>query len=69
VSKYEPLWVHIAALDGEEVTLSFEQVAQILGFPIDHSFLNFKKELTAYGWQVGPISLKYQTVRFPRLPS
>jgi len=69
VSKYEPLWVHIAAMDGEEVTLSFEQVAHILGFPIDHSFLNFKKELAAFGWQGDPISLKNQTVRFTRLPS
>ena len=69
MSKYEPLWQYVAAKDGETVTLSFEQVAQVLGFPIDHSFLNFMKELAAYGWQVGPISLKNQTVRFTRLPS
>ena len=68
MSKYEPLWRHITTLDGETVTLSFDQVAQVLGFPIDHSFLNFKKELAAFGWQVGPISLKNQTVRFTRLP-
>jgi len=69
MSKYQPLWVHIAAMDGEAVTLSFDQVSQVLGFPIDHSFLTFKKELAAYGWQVGPISLKNQTVVFTRLSS
>jgi hypothetical protein len=69
MSKYDPLWHHIAALDGDTVTLSFDQIEQVLGLPIDHSFLHFKKELAAYGWQVGPISLKNQTVRFTRLPS
>jgi len=66
MSKYEPLWLHIAATEGDVVSLSFDEVAQVLGFPIDHSFLNFKEELAAYGWQVGPISLKNQTVRFTR---
>ena len=35
----------------------------ICGFPIDHSFLNCKKELEAYGYQVGKISMKNQTVK------
>ena len=44
--------------------LSFGEVQQICGFPIDHSFLNCKKELKAYGYQVSKISMKKQTVRF-----
>ena len=32
-------------------TLTFAEIEQVLGFPIDHSFLNFKKELTARGWE------------------
>jgi len=47
--------------------LTFEEVRQVLGFEIDHSFLNYKKELLDYGWQVGPISLKNQTILFTRL--
>lgn len=39
---------------------------EILGFPIDHSFLNYKKELLAYGYTVGKISLKDQTVKFEK---
>ena len=40
------------------------EIESILGFPIDHSFLNFKKELPAYGYEVGKISMKAQTVAF-----
>lgn len=47
--------------------LSFEQVEEICGFPIDHSFLNCKKELLAYGWQVKKISLKQQTVALEKI--
>jgi hypothetical protein len=38
-----------------------------LGFEIDHSFLNYKKELTEYGYQVGKISLKGKTVIFNKI--
>jgi len=42
------------------------EIEQILGFPIDHAFLTFKKELPAYGYEVGKISMKAQTVAFKR---
>ncbi|GAA6121913.1 hypothetical protein BPY_00210 [Bifidobacterium psychraerophilum] len=44
--------------------MTFDEIETVLGFPIDHSFLNFKKELTLLGFQVGKISLKNRTVRF-----
>ena len=68
MSKYDPLWHHVEEQEGPTLLLSFEQVEEILGFPIDHSFLNYKKELLDYGWQVGKISLKAQTVSFSRVP-
>jgi len=34
--------------------------------PIDHLFLNFKKELTNYGYQVGKISMKEKSVSFEK---
>jgi hypothetical protein len=46
--------------------LTFEQIQEIAGIPIDHSFLKYKKELTDYGYQVGKISMKEQTVIFKR---
>ena len=64
MSKYMPLWEVIRKHDDNSFQLTFSEIEQILGFPIDHSFLNFKKELVAYGWQVGKISLKAQTVSF-----
>ena len=66
MSKYEQLWEAVSRHGEDSFQLSFAEVEQILGFSIDHSFLNFKKELTAYGWQVGKISLKGQTVIFNR---
>ena len=68
MSKYDPLWRHLQALDADALVLSFDQIEAVLGFPIDHSFLNFKKELPQYGWAVGKISLKGQTVAFVRQP-
>ena len=43
MSKYDSLWEHIKSNAPSE--LSFDEVRQICGFPIDHSFLNCKKEL------------------------
>lgn len=66
MSKYQPLWEHIQTIDAEKLSLSYEEIQSILGFPIDHSFLNYKKELLAYGWNVKKISMKEQTVLFER---
>ena len=66
MSKYDPLWERLRADGRGEILLTFAEVRQTLSFPIDHSFLNYKKELAAYGYQVGKISLKEQTVLFHR---
>ncbi|AVI94021.1 hypothetical protein [Oenococcus oeni] len=68
-SKYAPLWNYIGKLDQEDFFLSFEQIKQILGFEIDHSFLNYKKELPDYGYSVSKISLKNKTVKFSKIES
>jgi hypothetical protein len=64
VSKYEPLWKYLQADGNETIKLSFDEIKEILGFKIDHSFLNYKKELTEFGYQVGKISLKEKHVIF-----
>ena len=64
MSKYNPLWQYIVEQKQDHLELSFATIASILGFPIDHSFLSFKKELNTYGYMVGKISLKAQTVVF-----
>lgn len=64
MSKYDPLWKHIQDNGNDPVVLSFEDVKEVLGFPIDHSFLNYKKELEEYGYSVKKISLKEKTVIF-----
>ncbi len=66
MSKYEPLWEYINKSGEEVMKLTFEQVREVLGFDIDHSFLNYKKELINYGYQVGKISLKEKTIIFEK---
>ncbi len=64
MSKYQKLWEYVAAENREELLLSFEEIEKLLGFPIDHSFLSFKKELLPFGFEVKKISMKEKTVRF-----
>ena len=67
MSKYAPLWDYIRENGGDGLTLTFEQIQAIAGIPIDHSFLTYKKELTEYGYRVGKISMKKQTVSFEKI--
>lgn len=64
MSKYNALWEYIRKKGEESIGLTFEEIQDIAGVPIDHSFLKYKKELTEYGYQVGKISMKEQTVMF-----
>lgn len=67
MSKYEPLWQWLQNNAADSIKMSFGQVEQIAGFPIDHSFLSYKKELISFGYRVGKISLKEQTVVFEKI--
>lgn len=64
MSKYNLLWEFIQKNGSSSIKLSFDEIADIAGVKIDHSFLNYKKELTQYGYQVGKISLKEKKVVF-----
>ena len=64
MSKYNALWEYIQKKGEESIRLTFEEIQDIARIPIDHSFLKYKKELTEYGYQVGKISMKEQTVMF-----
>ncbi len=57
MSKYQPLWDYVMQSKAFPFQLTFEEVQQILGFTIDHSFLNAKKELVDRGYSVEKISL------------
>lgn len=67
MSKYNALWAWIKENGKDSFKLTFAEIEQIVGIPIDHSFLTYKKELMSYGYQVGKISLKEQTVLFQKL--
>ena len=67
MSKYDSLWKYVQQNGSESLKLSFEEIQDIAGIPIDHSFLKYKKELAEYGYQVGKISMKEQTVTFHKI--
>ncbi|MBQ6222671.1 MAG: hypothetical protein IJJ44_08675 [Solobacterium sp.] len=67
MSKYDSLWEYIQKDGNTTLKLTFEEIQKIAGIPIDHSFLNYKKELIEYGYQVGKISMKEQTVIFHKI--
>ncbi len=67
MSKYDSLWEYVGKSGSGSFKLTFEEIQSIAGVPIDHSFLKYKKELLQYGWQVGKISMKEQTVLFQKL--
>jgi hypothetical protein len=66
MSKYDPLWEHLQTDGNQTLRLTFDKIKIVLGFPIDHSFLTYKKEAVAYGYQVGKISMKEQHVMFQK---
>ena len=67
MSKYDPLWKYLEDNNKEKYILSYEEIKNILGFEINHSFLTYKKEAKEYGYEVGKISMKERTVIFNRL--
>ncbi len=67
MGKYGALWKYVKNNGSQSFKLSFEEIQNIAGIPIDHSFLKYKKELTEYGYQVGKISIKEQTVIFNKM--
>ena len=67
MSKYEPLWKYLKENNKEDYKLSYEEIRNILGFDIDHSFLTYKKETNEYGYEVGKISMKEKTRIFNKI--
>lgn len=62
MSKYLPLWEYVSKRNDESFSLSFDEIEALLGFPVDHSFLTYKKELSDYGAKVEKISIKERRV-------
>jgi len=67
MSKYNSLWEYVQSNGNQSFKMTFEEIRDIAGIPIDHSFLKYKKELIDYGYEVGKISMKEQTVIFNKI--
>ncbi len=66
MSKYDLLWKYLRDNGGKSIKLTFEEIEDICGVQINHSFLKYKKELPDYGYEVQKISLKEKTVAFKK---
>ncbi len=66
MSKYDTLWAYIQQSGEPRLRLTFDEISEIAGVPLDHSFLKYKKELLEYGYDVGKISMKAKTVLFTK---
>lgn len=67
MSKYVKLWNYLKSKNQDSYELSFEEIKNILGFDIDHSFLKYNKELLSYGYEVVKISMKNKKIIFKRV--
>ncbi len=63
--KYDKLWEYIKNKDVRKIT--FKEIEEILGFKINQAFLNEKKNLKKYGYEISKISLKEKIVYVRRL--
>ena len=66
MNKYDALWRYLQESGKPQQLLTFDEIGQIAGVPLNHSFLKYKKELPQFGYEVGKISRKAQTVLFIR---
>lgn len=66
MSKYNALWEYVKNSGKQSLKLTFDEIQNIAGVLIDHSFLNFKKELADYSYRVGKISMKEKSVSFEK---
>ena len=67
MSKYNSLWEYVQSNVNQSFKMTFGEIRDIAGIPIDHSFLKYKKELIDYGYEVGKISMKEQTIIFNKI--
>lgn len=67
MSKYLKLWEFIQEKNLDEIILDYDEIKNIIGFSIDHSFLKYKKELLEYGYEVKKISMKDKKIIFSKI--
>jgi hypothetical protein len=67
MSKYDKLWEYLKADGRGALKLTFDDIKNILGFDIDHSFLTYKKEAGKFGYRAGKISLKEKHITFNKI--
>ena len=66
MSQYDALWKYIKEQNQDEIRLTFFEIEEIIHLLMKHSFLTYKKDLLAHGYNVKKISLKEKWVLFQK---
>ncbi|MCI8955365.1 MAG: hypothetical protein HFG29_00060 [Eubacterium sp.] len=66
MSKYDTLWKYVQSNRRQSFKLTFEEIENVAGIPIDHSFLKYKKEFIEYCYEVGTQNLQIEDVALYR---
>lgn len=66
MSQYDVLWKYIKEQNQDEIRLTFFEIEEIIHSLMKNSFLTYKKDLLAYGYNVKKISLKEKWVLFQK---
>lgn len=67
MSKYTLLWEYVKNSEKLSLKMTFDEIYDVAGAPMDHSFLKYKKELSEYVYAVEKISIKDKSVLFIKL--
>ena len=49
MSKYDALWKYVQNRQENSFKLTFDEIADVSGVPIEHSFLKYKMKVFSYG--------------------
>lgn len=52
MSKYQALWEYVREKECKSLKLTFDEIADIVGIPLDHSFLNKQTDSITVRFQV-----------------
>lgn len=62
MSRYQPLWDFVFGCGCRHYALTFDDIADIIGSPLNHTLMLYNAELQSYGYTITRISERESTV-------
>jgi hypothetical protein len=64
MSKYKPLWKHLQDDGNPLLEFIFDEIKEIVGLDIDHTFSTYRNEVRQFGYQVVKFSVRKKRITF-----